>query len=137
MALSDWILKSPNAATPATPATHRPGSGAEQVKTRSSVATVASVATLPVSNPDSDAPDFTAEELAEMDTLIRELAELESWKMGELAHVLDERKRMAAVNVRKALARLRASARVARASWPEPPGKRSKVVLCLLTGGKS
>jgi hypothetical protein len=74
--------------------------------------------------------DYTDRDLAEMDRLIRELAQLEGWENDELEQMLDERRRMAPCNVRKALAALRIATREALAPWPNRPAKRARVTLC-------
>ena len=85
-----------------------------------------------------DGPEesYTLVDLEEMDRLLRELAELEGWTKVELADRLDQRRRMAPINVPTALRLLRAGARDALAVWPEKPAKRVPVVLCVIDGGK-
>jgi hypothetical protein len=82
---------------------------------------------------DPTAWDYTVVELQEMDRLLLELAELEQWDADELHVLLDERRRMAPVNVRKALAALRLAHGEAMAPWPEPPARRARITLCELT----
>jgi hypothetical protein len=77
--------------------------------------------------------DYTVVELQEMDRLLRQLAELEGWSAAQLEMMLDERRRMAPVNVRKALAALRLAHGEAMAPWPEPPARRARITLCELT----
>jgi len=80
--------------------------------------------------------DYTAADLVEIDTLLRELAQLEGWTSTELEEQLDQRRRMAPARVAAVLGALRAARREALAPWPERPAKRSSVELCVLTGGK-
>jgi hypothetical protein len=76
--------------------------------------------------------DYSTSDLAEMDRLIRELAQLEGWENDELEQMLDERRRMAPCNVRKALAALRIATREALAPWPDRPANRARITLCEL-----
>ena len=79
---------------------------------------------------------YTQADLTEMDRLLRQLAELEGWTPEELADMLDQRRRMAPVNVPKALKQLGEANAAALAPWPNPPKERAKVVLCVITGGR-
>jgi hypothetical protein len=81
--------------------------------------------------------DYTPEDLGEMDLRLHELARLEGWTADELADKLDQRRRMAAVNVQPALHLLRAGAKAARDTKAEKPTKRVPVVLCVIKGGKA
>jgi hypothetical protein len=114
---------------------------AELLKTLSPiVAPVAHVADIPYrgGEPDSEyvsAADLAAD-LTEMDRLLHQLAAIENWPAPELMEKLDQRRRMALVNVRNALGALREAVRVSLAPWPEALQKRSKVVLCVFDGDK-
>ena len=77
---------------------------------------------------------YTLVDLSEMDRLLHELARREGWTDADLAEKLDQRRRMAPVNVPAALAMLRAG--VKAASGQEKPARRVPVVLCLISGGK-
>lgn len=92
--------------------------------------------------PVKDAPgpfnDYTRADLEEIDRLLRELARLEKWSSEELADKLDQRRRMAPVNVIPALRWL---TRVV--AEPEPRKKRpfrlcklEVVELAAIDGGK-
>jgi hypothetical protein len=76
--------------------------------------------------------EYTDADLAEIDRLIVELCHLEGRSVEELDALLDERRRMAPVNVKKALAALRIATREALAPWPERPAKRAQITLCEL-----
>lgn len=100
---------------------------------------VSSVSARPPVFSHKEGGDYTKADLAEMDRLLRELAKLESWPEGELADKLDQRRRMAPVNVIPALRWLR---RVV--AEPEPRKKRpfrlcklEVVELAAIPGGKS
>ena len=74
--------------------------------------------------------EYTLADLAEMDRLLTELSKLERWNAGELEQRLDERRRMAPVNVLEALYALRAARDAALAGWPENPLERAQITLC-------
>src|SRR5687768_8066650 len=76
--------------------------------------------------------DYALPDLEEIDRLIRELAKLENWDEGYLASKLDQRQRMAPVNVIPVLREIRAAHKAALAVWPDKPAKRSDVRLCRL-----
>jgi hypothetical protein len=80
---------------------------------------------------------YGPEDLAEMDRLLHELARLEGWSAAELADTLDQRRRMAPVNVAAALRLLRARAKAARDTKPDKPTRRVPVTLCVIQGGKT
>jgi hypothetical protein len=75
--------------------------------------------------------DYTQTDIQEMDKLLRELAKLEGWSEAELVAKLDQRRRMAPVNVRPVLQEIRAAHRAALAVWPNQP-HRSDIRLCNL-----
>ena len=80
------------------------------------------------------------DDLREMDRLLRELAKFEGWTASELEQQLDERRRMAAVNVPGALQALREAVARCESILPEKPKERAKIVLCrlrVIEGGKS
>lgn len=92
-----------------------------------------------VALPTAKGSDYTLADLAEVDRLLRELANLEEWPADELSQKLDQRQRMAPVRVPGALQELRAAHKAALAIWPNRPSKRSEIALCHLTvidGGK-
>jgi hypothetical protein len=72
-----------------------------------------------------------------MDRLIRELGSLEGWSDAEIEEKLAERRRMAPGRVPEALRELRAKAAASLAPWPERPAKRSRIILCVIQGGKA
>ena len=74
----------------------------------------------------------TAGDLDEIDSLLRELSQLEGWTEAELSARLEERRRMAPVNVYGALQALRVARDAALAGWPEKPAERALIVLCRL-----
>jgi hypothetical protein len=78
---------------------------------------------------------YTLSDLAEMDALLQKLAEIEGWTAAELVDRLDQRRRMAPVNVAAGLRLLRAGAKAAGDT--EKPAKRVPVVLCVIKGGKA
>jgi hypothetical protein len=81
-------------------------------------------------------PEYTPADLDEMDRLLREIARLDHWPPSRLERMLDERRRMAPINVPAALRLLRAE--FAKAALdPEKPTKRAPVVLCVIKGGKA
>jgi hypothetical protein len=80
---------------------------------------------------------YTLADLADMDRLLHEIARLEGWSAAELADRLDQRRRMASVNVLTALRLLRAGANGAGDTKPDKPTKRVPVALCVIAGGKS
>lgn len=89
---------------------------------------------------ESQDEEYTLADLAEMDKLLRELAELEGWTKAELEEQIDESRRMAPANVQAALRAIRSAHRMALGGWPEKPAKRSRIILCRLTvidGGKA
>jgi hypothetical protein len=86
---------------------------------------------------DREEENYTLADLAEMDALLHKLAAIEGWTADELADKLDQRRRMAAVNVQPALHLLRAGAKAARDTKAEKPTKRVPVVLCVIKGGKA
>lgn len=76
--------------------------------------------------------EYTAAALAEMDSLLREIASLERWAPAELEDSLDQRRRMSPVNVYGALQALRA-ARDASAHRPSAKrAKRTRIALCII-----
>lgn len=76
--------------------------------------------------------DYTASDLAEIDRLIHQLAEIEGWSPADLEDALDQRRRMAPVRVLEALRELREAVKRSLDPWPEKPAKRSRIVLCRL-----
>ena len=76
--------------------------------------------------------DYTGADLARMDDLLRQLAELEGWPAELLTARLDERRRMAPVNVLPTLKELQAAVTAALAVWPEQPAKTASITLCRL-----
>jgi hypothetical protein len=80
-----------------------------------------------------DGTTYTNADLAEMDKLLGEICELEGRSDDELAKLLDQRSRMAPVNVLNALAALRIARERALAPWPERPATRARITLCELT----
>ena len=74
--------------------------------------------------------EYTLADLAEMDRLLAELSKLERWNAEELEQRLDERRRMAPVNVLVALHALRTARDAALAGWPESPVERAQIILC-------
>lgn len=76
--------------------------------------------------------DYAPADLEEMDRLIRELAQMEGWPAEELTDKLDQRRRMAPVNVLPVLREIREAHRAALAVWPHKPAKRSDIRLCKL-----
>lgn len=84
--------------------------------------------------------DYTPDDLAKMDDLLRQLASIEGWPEAELNRLLDERRRMAPGRVRNALEQIRAAVVKALEPWPSPPpGPYRHRRLCVLTvieGGK-
>lgn len=99
-------------------------------------ASVSFVSTPPPPFPAPKAGDYTLADLQELDRLIRELGGLEGRTDAEIDAMLSERRRMAPTSVPGALEAISAAHRAALAPWPEPPAKRSKVVLCVIEGGK-
>ncbi len=79
-----------------------------------------------------EASDYTTTDLAEIDRLLRELAKLENWSREELADMLDQRKRMAPVNVLPVLKEIREAHSAALGVWPDKPATRSNIRLCKL-----
>ncbi len=72
---------------------------------------------------------YTLDDLAEMDKLIREIAEAEDWPQEALEATLDERRRMRPVDVPDALQRLRKAQKWAVGRWPDTPAERTKIEL--------
>ena len=139
MALRDWVSKPGLVAKAANSANAVPGSGKSEAPKQRTLATLATLATQPNSESKEaeriearPAEPYAAADLAEMDRLLGELAALEDWREGELEARLDERRRMAPVNVQNALQALRAAAAAALAGWPEPPLERAQIALCRL-----
>ena len=82
---------------------------------------------------------YTKEDLAEMDSLIQQLAEIEHWSPEELAEAMDGRRRMAPARVQEVLQQLRYWVDSGIGRTPERPAKRSRIVFCRLSviqGGK-
>lgn len=86
-----------------------------------------------VALPEGDGGDYTEADLAQMDRLIGELCELEGRDDTERRALQDERRRMAPVNVLRALAALRIARDQALAIWPDRHTKRARITLCELT----
>lgn len=105
---------------------------------------VSSVSSHPAHLQEKFAP-YTLADLEEMDRLLKQLADMEGWSADELADKLDQRKRMAPVNVMPVLREIRAAHKAAMAVWPEKPKQRSNLRLCkleavelaVIDGGKS
>jgi hypothetical protein len=73
--------------------------------------------------------DYTLADLAKLDDLLRQLAELEDWPLDELEKRLGERRRMAPVNVMPTLRALQDAVQRALAVWPERPTWKAEVRL--------
>jgi hypothetical protein len=89
--------------------------------------------------PDPHGWGYTPADLKKMDSLLRELAELEGWTPAELEEMLDRRRRMAPARVPEVLKTLQAARDTGLATWPQAPAKRSRFSLTTLTvieGGK-
>jgi hypothetical protein len=76
--------------------------------------------------------DYTTADLAKMDDLLRQLAELEGWPAERLTACLDERRRMAPVNVMPTVRSLQAAVTAAMAVWPNKPAWQASIRLCHL-----
>lgn len=83
-------------------------------------------------DPAVDDEDYGPADLVKMDDLLRQLAELEGWPVERLTACLDERRRMAPVNVMPTLRGLQAAVRDALAIWPNKPTWRANIQLCRL-----
>ena len=133
MALSDWILKPEQLAAHAALA----ADGVNKLEKPHLVARSAANAASAAAIGDLG---YTLNYLREMDRLLRELAKFEGWTASELEQQLDERRRMAAVNVPGALQALREAVARCESILPEKPKERAKIVLCrlrVIEGGKS
>ena len=111
-----------NPANPANPAPAKPARKAQ----------ISGISSFSISKAPVTQADYTLADLQEIDRLLRELAQMEGWSDAELADRLDQRQRMAPVNVLPVLQEIRAAHKVALAGWPEPPKERSNIRLCKL-----
>jgi hypothetical protein len=76
--------------------------------------------------------DCTPEDLEKLDDLLRQLAKLEGWPPEALAARLEQRRRMAPVNVMPSLRALQKAVEDALAMWPDPPSWPADTRLCRL-----
>lgn len=105
------------AANPAKPA--NPARSAEQISSISNIS-------------DDGFREYTTADLAETDSLIREIAEREQWAPSELEDMLDQRRRMAPVNVYGALEALRAAGDGSAPRQNAKRAKRTRIALCVI-----
>ena len=110
---------SANPAKPANPAAAKP----------SRTAQISGISSFSISKPRVAEDDYTLADLDEMDRLLRELARMEGWSDEELTGKMDERQRMAPVNVIPVLNEIREAHKAALAIWPQK-AKRSDIRLC-------
>jgi hypothetical protein len=112
-------------ANPANPANSVPAEPAKPAE-------ISGISSFSISKPPFPNDEYTPADLAEMDKLLRELAKLEGWSDHELADKLDQRRRMAPVNVLPVLEEIREAHKAALCVWPAKPAKHSDIRLCKL-----